>query len=167
MRFPKKILWSRATFRRLCSKNSWMRIRKLLFRLALAIVVVPVMWICLTIFEPEVILFQAMRIAGDRPYCIVVADKDQHFTYKVTVRRSDLTFSALTTQLLWGGSGGPFAETYYSLLILKNPDEIRNWSKLYLNFESDVEPAQSSLAHKDISKFCTPVVDFAKSISYW
>jgi hypothetical protein len=82
------------------------------------------------------------------------------------VNRSNLTYSALTTRVAWGGSGGPRAEIYYALLILKNPNEIRNWSKLHLNFESDVEPMQTSLVHKDISKLCTPVVDFAKSIRY-
>jgi hypothetical protein len=145
-----------------------MRIRTLFFRLVLAVILIPVIWLCLIMFEPEVILFQAMRIASDRPYCIVVADHDHNLAeYKVAVRRGDLTFSALTTHLDWGGSGGPFADTYYSLLILENPHEVRNWSKFYLNFESDVEPMQSSLVHTDIGKLCTPVVNFAKSIRYW
>jgi|SRR5580704_1039116 ABC-type glycerol-3-phosphate transport system permease component len=146
-----------------------MRIGKLIFRLILAgvliLICIPLIWLCLTAFEPEVILFQAKRIAGDRPYCIVVDDKDRNLQkYKVAVNRSDLTHSALTARVDWGGSGGPKVENYYALLILKNPNEIRNWSKLHLNFENDVVPTQSSLFREDINRLCTPIVDFAKSI---
>ena len=119
-----------------------MRIGKLIFRLILAgvliLICIPLIWLCLTAFEPEVILFQ--------------------------VNRSDLTHSALTARVDWGGSGGPKVENYYALLILKNPNEIRNWSKLHLNFENDVVPTQSSLFREDINRLCTPIVDFAKSI---
>jgi ABC-type glycerol-3-phosphate transport system permease component len=148
------------------------RIGKWIFRFILAVVLIlvciPLIWLCLTLFEPEVILFQARRIAGDRPYCIVVNDKDRNSQeYKVAVSRSDLTFSALTARFSRFGGAGDRAENYYSLLILRNSNEIRNWSKLYLNFESDVVPLQMSLVGKDINKLCTPIVDFAKSIRYW
>jgi hypothetical protein len=148
-----------------------MSIGTLILRFVQAIILIStcisLLWGCLTAFEPEVILFQAGRIADDRPYCILVDDKDRNLQeYKVAVNRSSLSFSALTTRLDWEGSGGPFAENYYALLILKNPNEIRNWSKLRLNFESDVEPTQWSVFRKDMSKLCTPVVDFAKTIRY-
>jgi hypothetical protein len=148
-----------------------MRIGKLIFRVILAVVLIliciPLIWLCLTLLEPEVILFQARRIAGDRPYCIVVDDKDRNSQeYKVAVKRSDLTFSALTARFFRLGGAGGRAENYYALLILRNPNEIRNWSKLYLNFENDVAPLQMSLVGKDIEKLCTPIVDFSKSIRY-
>jgi hypothetical protein len=145
-----------------------MRMGTSIFRLALVAILttisIALLWLCLTVFEPDVILFQAERIAGDRPYCVVVSDKDRAFQYNVAVNRSDLTYSALTTRLDWGGSAGSLAETYYSLLILKNPDEIRNWSKLYLNFESDAVPTQTSLVRNDLRKLCTPVADFGRYI---
>jgi hypothetical protein len=78
-----------------------------------------------------------------RPYCIVVYDQDHPLTsHKVAAKRSDLTYSGLVTHLSWGGSGASngMADNYYAILILKNPDEMRNWSKLYLNFENDVVP---------------------------
>jgi hypothetical protein len=149
-----------------------MRIGKLIFRVILAVVLtlisIPLIWLCLTLFEPEVILFQARRIAGDRPYCIVVNDKDRNEQeYEVAVNRSDLTFIALTARFFRLGGAGDRAWNYYALLILRNPDEVRNWSKLYLNFENDVRPMQVSLVGKDINKLCTPIVGFAKSIRYW
>jgi hypothetical protein len=149
-----------------------MRIGKLISRIVLAAVLVliciPLCWLCLTVFEPEVILFQARRIAGDRPYCIVVTDNDRNLpAYKVAENRNDLTYSALAVSFFRLGGAGDRAFTYYALLILKNPSEIRNWSKLRLNFENDVEPLQGSLVGKDINKLCAPVVDFAKSIRYW
>jgi ABC-type glycerol-3-phosphate transport system permease component len=147
-----------------------MSIGTLILRLVLAIILVlicvPVLWFCLTAFEPEVILYQARRTAANRPYCIAVSDKDRPMQYKEVMKRSDLTFGALTAHVYWGGSYGPFADTYYSLLILKNPDEIRNWSKLYLNFRSDVVPTQTSLFRKDPRSLCTPVIDFSKSVPY-
>jgi hypothetical protein len=133
--------------------------------LLLVLICIPLLWGCLTAFEPEVILFQAGRIAGDRPYCIVISDKDRNSSeYKVPASRSDLTYSALTARFFRLGGAGDRAETYFALLILADPNEMRNWSKLYLNFESDVEPTQMSLFRRDISKLCTPVVHFAKSI---
>jgi hypothetical protein len=147
-----------------------MSIGTLILRLVLAIILVlicvPVLWFCLTAFEPEVLLYQAGRIAGNRPYCIVVSDKDRSMQYKEVAKRSDLTFGALTVHLFRGGSSGPFADTYYSLLILGNPDELRNWSKLYLNFQSDVVPTQTSLVRKEPRSLCTPVIDFSKSVPY-
>ena len=144
-----------------------MRVSRLIFRIVLAIILIlisiPLLWGSLTAFEPEIILYQAKRIAGDRPYCIVVSDTDRPFHYKSMRTRSDLTFGALAVRTDWGGSSGPYQETYYSLLILRDPDEIRNWSKLYLNFESDANPTQSSLFHVDFRRLCTPVIDFAKS----
>jgi hypothetical protein len=149
-----------------------MHIGKLIFRvipaMVLIIVGIPLIWLCLTLFEPEVILFQASRIAGDRPYCIVVSDKDRNLPeYKVAANRGDLTFSALTARFFRLGGAGDRAETYYSLLILRNPNEVRNWSKLRLNFENDVVPIQMSLIGKDINKLCIPIVDFAKFICCW
>jgi hypothetical protein len=142
-----------------------MRIGRLIFRVVLTIIViVPLAWFCLTAFEPEVILYQAQRIAGERPYCIVVADTNHPFRYKEIKNRNDLTYSALAVHMDWGGSSGPFAETYYSLLILKDPNEVRNWSKRYLNFESDVIPTQTSLYRMDLGKLCTPAVNFAKLV---
>jgi hypothetical protein len=148
-----------------------MSIGTLILRLVQAIILIliciPLLWGCLTAFEPEVILFQAGRIAGDRPYCIAVSDRDRNLpSYKVAENRSDLTYSALITHVDYSGSGAPKASGYYALLILKNPDEMRNWSKLHLNFESDVNPLEGSIFRRDISKLCTPVVDFAKSIRY-
>lgn len=142
-------------------------------RLALAIVLVlictPLLWLCLTAFEPEVVLYQAERIADNRPYCIAVTNGGVE--YNAVRNRSELTFHALKVRLQSGGSGyySLFADTYYALLILKNPDdrfEIKNWSKLYLNFQSDVGPTQSSIYHKDPARFCKPVVDFSNSIPY-
>jgi hypothetical protein len=143
-----------------------MNVGTLIFRIFLAIISIPLLWICLTAFEPEIVLFQAKRIAGDRPYCIVVFDTRPNLpTYKAAVNRSELTFSALVAHVYWlGGSGAGRPDTYYALLILKNPDEMRNWSKLYLNFENDVEPTQSSVYRRDFNKICTPVGDYASSI---
>jgi hypothetical protein len=125
---------------------------------------IPLLWLSLSAFEPSIVLFQARRIAGDRPYCIVVPDKYGLWKYNTVLNSSDLTFTALTTSVDWGGSGGPKDETYYSLLILKNPDEIKNWSKSYLNWESDVNPMQMSLFRKDLKRLCTPVVNFAGTV---
>jgi hypothetical protein len=148
-----------------------MRVRTLIFRIFLAIILIsiaiPLLWLCLSWFTPEVILYQANRIANGRPYCIVVPDEYNQFSkYHEAVNRGDLEYSALTTHLLWGGSGASdgMAENYYSLLILQNPDEIRNWSKFYLNFERDVNPLQMSLVHVDFRRLCTPIVGFAKAV---
>jgi hypothetical protein len=134
----------------------------------LAFICIVLAWLCLTVLEPEVILYQARRIAGDRPYCIVVTDNDRNLpAYKVAESRNDLTYSALAVSYLRLGGAGDRAETYYALLILQNPSEITNWSKLRLSFENDVEPLQMSLVGKDINKLCMPIVDFAGSIRYW
>jgi hypothetical protein len=127
----------------------------------LVLIAAPVLWLCFTGLEPEVILFQASRIADSRPYCIVVADKDHSERYKQVTKRSDLTFNALAVHT-YGG----FAGEYYSLLILGYPDEMRNWSKFYLNFRSDVVETQSSIYRKTPRSLCTPVTGFAKSVSY-
>ena len=141
-----------------------MRIGRLILAALATILAIPIAWGLLTAFEPTVVLYQAQRIAGERPYCIVVADIDHPFRYKQVRSRSDLTYSAFAVRMSWGGSSGPFAGTYYSLLILKNPNEVRNWSKLYLNFKSDVKPLQTSLYRRDPETFCTPVVGFAKLV---
>jgi hypothetical protein len=146
-----------------------MSVGRFVFRLALAIalvlICVPLLWLLLSaFFEPDIVLYQAKRIAGDRPYCIVVSDKSRVMEYREVSNRAELTYNALTTRLDRGGSDGPFAETYYSLLVLKNPDEIRNWSKRLLNFKNDVDPIQESLFRKDLRKLCTPVVNFAGTV---
>jgi hypothetical protein len=84
--------------------------------------------------------------------------------YREVSNRAELTYNALTTRLDWGGSVGPFAETYYSLLVLKNPDEIRDWSKRFLKFKNDVDPNQESLFRKNTRKLCTPVVNFTGTV---
>lgn len=136
----------------------------------LAIILTPIcvalIWLCLTVFEPSVILYQAERIAGDRPYCIVVAAPERPLQYRKISNRSDLTYSALTVRVDTGGSIGPIAETYYALLIMGNPVEVRNWSKRYLNFERDVEPMQSSLADRNPYDLCKPAADFAKAVPW-
>lgn len=143
-----------------------MRIGRLIFGGILAIIVIiPLGWGCATAFEPQVMLYRAQSIAGERPYCIVVADNDRPFRYREVKNRSDLTYGALVVHGYWGGSGpGPKIDAYYSLLILRNPHEVRNWSKRYLTFESDVIPTQSSIYGVDLGKLCVPVVNFAKRV---
>ena len=125
-------------------------------------------WICLTTIEPEVILFQASRIAKSRPYCIAVFDVSATpMRYKRATSRNDLTYNHLLVRSMWGGSGraNGSSENYYALLLLKDPDTTLNWSKTYLNFESDVNPLQMSVLHTDFNKVCPPVVDFNHTIN--
>lgn len=147
-----------------------MRSIVLTLKISLAVVLVllciPPIWILLSVFESEILLYQAERIAGSRPYCIVVSDKDRPLQYKTATQKADLSYTELTTHLSWGGSSGPFADTYYALLVLQHPEDIRNWSKRSLNFKDDVNPMQSSLYQRDLSKLCTPVVNFAASIQH-
>jgi len=144
------------------------RIRKFIFRLVIATILillcVPLLWLSLAAFEPSIVLFQAKRIAGNRPYCIVVPVKGGLWKYKTVLNRSELTYTALTTTVDWGGSGGPKDETYFSLLVLGNPPYVMNWSKRYLNWERDVNWMQVSLYHVDPTRLCTPIVDFAGTV---
>jgi len=125
---------------------------------------IPLLWLICSAFEPQVIVWQAKRIASGRPYCIVVSDPDHPFKYREVRRMSELKYSRLTTRLDWGGSIGPVAETYYALLILQKPDDVWNWSKRYLNFRDDVQLSQFSLYKQDFTKFCIPTTGFAERI---
>jgi ABC-type glycerol-3-phosphate transport system permease component len=125
-----------------------------------ALIFIPIGWLLLSAFESSVVLYQAKRIAGGRPYCIVVSDKDHPMQYKEVTQEEQLSYSNMTTRLSWGGSSGPFVESYYALLILQNPEDVRNWSKISLNFKDDVDLMQSSLYRRKIGKLCSPAVNF-------
>jgi ABC-type glycerol-3-phosphate transport system permease component len=133
-------------------------IRRLAFHFpqAIAIVVlgVPLIWLLLSAFEPEVLIFQAWRIAGNRPYCIAVPDMnyDSEMRYKRVTNRKELTWHSLTTRVDFWGSGAPMSEFYYAILVLNDPNETRNWSKFQLNFESDIDPHQSGVMHENFDK---------------
>ena len=129
---------------------------------ALPLLCVPLVWILLTCFETDIVLYQASRIADGRPYCIVVSDKNKEFSYKEATRRTDLSYTGLTTHLIYGGSGGPYADTFYALLVLQKPDEIRNWSKLLLDFEDDAQ--QVGFDRRKSSKLCDPAAKFVEHI---
>ena len=131
------------------------------------IALIPCIWAVFSAFEPEIMLYQAERIAGDRPYCIVVSDKNREMTYKEVTSKSELTFNNLTTTLNWGGSGDPMGKVYYALLIMRNPDDVWNWSKTVMDFKDDVQLHQWSLYKRDYTSFCNARSDFAKMIPFF
>ena len=145
------------------------RILKLVAKLGLVgvltIACIPVLWILLTaFFEPQLVLFQAKRIAGDRPYCIAVPDKEPPFEYKEVKSHVELSYSNLTTHLWWGGSSGPFAQSYYAILVLRQPDDVWNWSKRFLDFRDDVNLLQFSMYKRNFTTFCHAVVGFGSRV---
>ena len=111
---------------------SVVRVLKLIMKLSmtatLTVACIPALWMLLSCFESQIVLFQAARVAGNRLYCIVVPENGPPFNYREVKSQSELSYFNLTTYLDQGGTSGPFAETYYALLILQKPDDVWNWS---------------------------------------
>ena len=137
---------------------------RLALRLSLAgllsMACIPLFWLLLSAFEPYVLLYQARRIAEDRPYCIAVTDKG--LQYKQVTKRGQLSYSRLVATVFYGGSGRytVYAGTYYALLVLGEPNELKNWSKYSLDFD-DADPMAGGLYRQDPWKFCPPVAGFS------
>jgi hypothetical protein len=76
----------------------------------LSLAFIPVVWALFSAFEADIALYQASRIAGAKPYCIVVADKDHPSRYLEVTHKRQPSYPSLTVPLLGGGSKGPFAD---------------------------------------------------------
>ena len=58
-------------------------------------------------------------------------------------------------------------KVYYALLIMRNPDDVWNWSKTVMDFKDDVQLNQWSLYKRDYTSFCNERPDFAKMIPFF
>jgi hypothetical protein len=78
-----------------------------------------------------VVAYRAQKIAGERPYCILVPSYDDR-QYETATRRSQLSFTSMRAGyslrggVIRGGSG--YYTTDHALLVLDDPREYLNWS---------------------------------------
>jgi hypothetical protein len=122
---------------------------------------------------PFFVAYRAAKIAGDRPYCILVSNHDKYSNdlYEMVSRRSQLSFPRLTAKLEnSGGSRGLYYTTNYALLVLDQPREYLNWSFRALDFRHDalIKIVHGIHDNKEVSfmqlKSCTPKPSFVETL---
>jgi hypothetical protein len=127
--------------------------------------------------SPFFVAYKATKIAGDRPYCIMVTNKSDRSNdlYDTVSRRSQLAFYNLTARLEhnWGSGRAFVYTTNYALLVLDRPREYRNWSFSALDFVNDalINVTHGHDVHgKTISimkfELCAPKPDFVASLKW-
>jgi hypothetical protein len=119
------------------------------------------------------VAYQAAKIAGGRPYCILVSNHDERSNdlYETVSRQSQLSFPHLTAKLEnSGGSRGLNYVTNYALLVLDQPREYLNWSFRAMNFvhEPLINIVHGTKNNKpvELTEFtpCMPKSDFVRSL---
>ena len=112
-----------------------------------------------------VVRYRAERIAGDRPYCILVP-KLGGSEYEPATRNGQLSFMNMRAiYTLTTGSRGGFYETHHALLVVDNPperDKLRDYMYWSYRAENFLPNAMSQSTRFDS---CIPKANFAATLN--
>lgn len=116
-------------------------------------------------FNQYVVLNRAEALARERPYCIEVADSEHRASYIQATRLSDLSWGRMHSKLIYVAYDTFYTFKYHAIMMLKQPDELDNWSYWAENFVPDIRnDANGQRWAMDHNPDCSPTLHFAKRL---